>query len=93
MKEIEVFERIERVKQLEKIEIRDVQMLQVKELAEQQGLKLNDFIRFLGLQWTVMSKIWYNRGVNLNKGTLMQIAAFLGVEVKDLFRDGDNNDL
>lgn len=93
MKEIDVVERLERVKQLKNVDIREIKMLRVKELAEAQGLKLNDFIKFLGLQWVVMSKIWYNNGVNLNKGTLMQIAAFLGVEVKELFKDGDSDDL
>lgn len=93
MKEIDVVERLERVKQLKNVDIREIKMLRVKELAEEQGLKLNDFIKFLGLQWVVMSKIWYNNGVNLNKGTLMQIAAFLGVEIKELFEDGDINDL
>lgn len=93
MKEIDVVERLERVAKLESVNIREIKMLKVKELAEAQGLKLNDFIKFLGLQWMVMSKIWYNNGVNLNKGTLMQIAAFLGVKVKDLFEDGDASDL
>lgn len=85
---IELEERLNRVQNLINVDLKEVKLLRVREVAESQGLRMNDFISNLGLQWVVMSKIWYNTGININKGTLLVIAAFLNVEVKELFEEG-----
>lgn len=59
--------------------------LRVRELAENQGLNIQNLSHKSQLAYTTVHGIWHDRVHQLNRRTLDRIAIALGVRVADLF--------
>ena len=65
--------------------------LQIRELAEQQGLNITELSRQARIGYSTAHALWHDKPENLNRTVLSKIARVLGVQVRDLFAEDEEN--
>jgi DNA-binding Xre family transcriptional regulator len=63
--------------------------LRIRELAEQQGLNITELSRQARIGYSTAHALWHDKPENLNRTVLSKIARVLGVQVRDLFAEDE----